>query len=70
MNKSQNTLPLLQYSVRRYGRVINRAAIMEMTRRLLASAGSKYKELADTVCGVEQDIYKSRDSFLATISLV
>lgn len=60
--------PFLQYSVRRYGRVINRAAIMEMTRRFLASTSSQYKALADTVSGVEQNIYESRDSFLATIS--
>lgn len=33
--------PFLQYNVRRYGRVINRAAIMEMTRRFLASTNNQ-----------------------------
>lgn len=60
--------PLLQYSVRRYGRVINRAAIMEMTRRFLASTSSQYKELAATFSGVEGDLIESRDGFFATIS--
>lgn len=60
--------PFLQYSVRRYGRVINRAAIMEMTRKFLASTYSQYKTLADTLSGVEQNIYESRSSFLATVS--
>lgn len=60
--------PFLQYSVRRYGRVINRAAIMEMTRKFLASTCSQYKTLADTLFGVEQNIYESHNSFLATMS--
>lgn len=60
--------PFLQYNVRRYGRVINRAAIMEMTRRFLASTNNQYEILADTLSGVEQNIYESRDGFLATIS--
>lgn len=60
--------PFLQYSVRRYGRVINRAIIMEMTRKFLASNHSQYKTLADTLSGVEQNIYESRTSFLTTVS--
>lgn len=60
--------PFLQYSVRRYGRVINRAAIMEMTRRFLANNSSKYRKLVDTLSGVEQNIYESRDSFLVGFS--
>lgn len=60
--------PFLQYSVRRYGRVINRAAIMEMTRKFLATTYSQYKTLADTLSRVEQNIYESHSSFLATIS--
>jgi hypothetical protein len=60
--------PLLQHSVRRYGRVINRAAIMEMTRGFLASASTRYEELKSELVGLESELIKSRDAFHETLS--
>ncbi|KAI5848750.1 hypothetical protein DFP73DRAFT_583390 [Morchella snyderi] len=60
--------PLLQYSVRRYGRVINRAAIMEMTRRFLTSASTRHQQLQSEVVGLESKLINSRDAFYETLS--
>ncbi|KAH8147328.1 uncharacterized protein LAJ45_08484 [Morchella importuna] len=60
--------PLLQYSVRRYGRVINRAVIMEMTRGFLTTASTRYEELQAEVVELESELIKSRDAFYETLS--
>lgn len=60
--------PFMLYTVRRYGRVVNRAAIMEMTKRFLANTFSQYKELADASSEAEKNIYETRDDFLNAMS--
>ncbi|KAF8540975.1 AAA domain-containing protein [Trichophaea hybrida] len=56
--------PLRQYSVRRYGRVINMAILEQMTKRYISSSASKYTSMVSEVATIETGFRDSMDRFL------
>ncbi|TLD25489.1 hypothetical protein PspLS_05703 [Pyricularia sp. CBS 133598] len=60
--------PILQFSTKRYNRVINRAVMDETTKRLLAKGRTEIQALEAEFQRIEQSLQKSRDSVVAKIA--
>jgi hypothetical protein len=59
--------PLRQYSVRRYGRVINMATLEQMSKRYISSSASKYTGMVSELATIESEFRDSRARFLRVL---
>ncbi|TLS25023.1 hypothetical protein PpBr36_07472 [Pyricularia pennisetigena] len=59
--------PILQFSTKRYNRVINRAVMDETTKRLLAKGRTLIKALETEFCRIQEGLQKTRDWVVASI---
>ncbi|KAI6373349.1 hypothetical protein MCOR31_003262 [Pyricularia oryzae] len=61
--------PILQFSTKRYNRVINRAVMDETTKRLLAKGRTEIQALETEFCRIQEYLQKSRDRVAVKIMI-
>lgn len=62
--------PIRQYVTQRYNRVINRAVIDEISKRVLISGETKIQEIEREIVQLEDDLKKSMKGFLSSTSRI